>query len=161
MGMSAQRPLWRAYQQDPEAVRRWKEEEYPKLRRRAQRLGAQIFFGDEAGVRSDFHSGTTWARRGHTPIVSSTGARFGVNMISAVSARGQLRFMLTKGRVTAAVFIEFLQRLMVNASSPIFLVVDGHPTHKAKSVQRFVQPSLPTSLIHRLPLELVEGGGGE
>ena len=113
VGMSEQRPLWRAYQQDPKAVRRWKEEEYPRLRRRAQRLGAQIFFGDEAGVRSDFHSRTTWGRRGHTPIVLSTGARFGVNMISAISARGQLRFMLTKGRVTAAVFIEFLKRLLV------------------------------------------------
>ena len=151
MGMSAQRPLWRAYQQDPEAVRRWKEEEYPKLRRRAQRLGAQIFFGDEAGVRSDFHSGTTWGRRGRTPIVSSTGARFGVNIISAVSARGQLRFMLTKGRVTAKVFIEFLQRLLVNASSPIFLVVDGHPTHKAKSVKRFAQEQNGWLELHYLP----------
>ena len=137
MGMSAQRPLWRAAQQDPQAVRRWKEEDYPKLRRRAQRLGAQIFFADEAGVRSDFHSGTTWGRRGHTPIVSSTGARFRVNMISAVSAQGKLRFMLTQGRVTASVFVEFLKRLMVNASAPIFLVVDGHSTHKAKSVEAF------------------------
>ena len=129
MGLSAQRPLWRAYQQDPEAVRRWKEEDYPKLRRRAQRLGAQIFFGDEAAVRSDFHSGTTWGRRGHTPIVSSTGVRFRVNMISAISA---------VGRVTASVFLEFLRRLMVNVSVPVFLVVDGHSTHKAKSVRRFV-----------------------
>ena len=96
--MSAQRPLWRAYQQEPEAVRPWKQEDYPKLRRRAQRLGAQIFCGDEAGVRSDFHSGTSWGRRGHAPVASSTGARFGVNMISAISAQGQLRFMLTEGR---------------------------------------------------------------
>ncbi len=151
MGLSAQRPLWRAYQQDPEAVRRWKEEEYPKLRRRARRRGAQIMFADEAGVRSDFHSGTTWGRRGRTPIVSSTGARFGVNIISAVSARGQLRFMLTKGRVTAAVFIEFLQRLLVQASSPIFLVVDGHSTHKAKSVKRFVQEQQGWLELYYLP----------
>lgn len=151
LGLSAQRPLWRAYQQDPEAVRRWKEEDYPKLRRRAQRLGAQIFFGDEAGVRSDFHSGTTWGRRGHTPIVSSTGARFRVNMISAVSAQGQLRFMLTEGRVTASVFLEFLKRLMANVSVPIFLVVDGHSTHKAKSVRRFVEESGGRLELHYLP----------
>lgn len=138
LGLSAQRPLWRAYQQDPEAVERWKNEEYPRIRRRARRLGAQIFFADEAGVRSDFHSGTTWGKRGTTPVVSSTGARFGANIISAVSAQGQLRFMLTKGRVTASVFIEFLRRLLVNAEAPIFLIVDGHPTHKAKSVKRFV-----------------------
>lgn len=138
LGLSAQRPLWRAYQQNPEAVERWKSEEYPRIRRRARRLGAQIFFADEAGVRSDFHSGTTWGKRGTTPVVSSTGARFGANIISAVSAQGQLRFMLTKGRVTASVFIEFLRRLLVNTETPIFLIVDGHPTHKAKSVKRFV-----------------------
>src|SRR5271166_1163055 len=77
-------------------------------------------------------------KRGKTPVVSSTGARFGVNLISAVSAQGQLRFMLTKGRVTAAVFMDFLKRLLVNARKPIFVVVDGHPTHRAKSVARFV-----------------------
>jgi len=71
-------------------------------------------------------------------VVSSTGARFGANLISAISAQGELRFMLTKGRVTAAVFIEFLTRLLVNATKPIFLIVDGHPTHKAKSVAKFV-----------------------
>ena len=151
MGLSAQRPLWRAYQQDPEAVRRWKEEDYPALRRRAQLLGAQIFFGDEAGVRSDFHSGTTWGLRGQTPIVSSTGARFRVNMISAVSAQGQLRFMLTEGRVTASVFVEFLRRLMAHASAPIFLVVDGHSTHKAKLVRRFVESQSGRLELHYLP----------
>jgi len=137
LGLSAQRPLWRAYQQNPEAVKRWLEKDYPAIRRRARREGAQLFFADEAGVRSDFHSGTTWSRRGHTPVVSTTGARFGANLISAISAQGQLRFMLTKGRVTAAVFIEFLKRLLVNAATPIFVVVDGHPTHRAKSVARF------------------------
>ena len=85
-------------------------------------------------MRSDFHCGTTWGLRERTPVVSSTGARFGVNLISAVSAQSQLRFMLTKGRVTAAVFRDFLKRLLVNARTPIFVVVDGHPTHRAKSV---------------------------
>jgi Transposase and inactivated derivatives len=98
LGLSAQRPLWRAYQQNPEAVKQWLTTEYPTIQRRARREGATIFFADEAGVRSDYHSGTTWGQRGRTPVVSSTGARFGVNLISAVSAQGQLRFMLTKGR---------------------------------------------------------------
>jgi len=141
LGLTAQRPLWRAYQQDPAAVTRWLETEYPAIRRRAKREGAQIFFADEAGVRSDYHSGTTWSRRGRTPIVSSTGARFGVNLLPAVSAQGQLRFMLTKGRVTAAVFIEFLKRLLVNATTPSFVIVDGYPMHRAKSVARFVATS--------------------
>ena len=138
LGLTAQRPLWRAYQQDPVSVTHWLETEYPTIQRRARREGAQIFFADEAGVRSDYHSGTTWGKRGTTPVVSSTGARFGANLISAISAQGELRFMLTKGRVTAEVFIEFLRRLLVNASRPIFVIVDRHPTHVAKSVTRFV-----------------------
>jgi transposase len=151
LGLSAQRPLWRAYQQNPAAVTQWLESEYPAIRRRARREGAQIFFADEAGVRSDFHSGTTWGRRGQTPVVSSTGARFGANLISAVSAQGQLRFMLTKGRVTAAVFIEFLKRLLINAPAPVFLIVDGHPAHRAKSVARFVAAQLGKLALFFLP----------
>ena len=138
LGLSAQRPLWRAYQQDPAAVQRWLAEEYPAIRQRAKREGAQIFFADEAGVRSDFHSGLTWGRRGQTPIVTSTGARFGVNLMSAVSAAGELRFMVTKGRVTAAVFIAFLRRLLVNAAGPVFVIADRHSTHRAQMVARFV-----------------------
>ena len=139
MGLSVQRPLWRAYEQHAKAARRWKEEEYTQIRRRAKRVGAQIFFGDEAGVRSDFHSGGTWSPRGRTQILSTTGGRFKVNLISAINAQGKLRFMVTHGRVTVPVFIEFLKRLLVNTASPIFLIVDGHPTHKAKVVKRFVE----------------------
>lgn len=151
LGLTAQRPLWRAYQQNPAAVQRWLETDYPAIRRRAKREGAQIFFADEAGVRSDFHSGTTWGRRGRTPVVSSTGARFAANLLSAISAQGQLRFMLTKGRVTAVVFIEFLERLLINASTPIFVIVDGHPTHRAKSVARFVAAQAGQLALFYLP----------
>lgn len=151
LGLTAQRPLWRAYQQNPDAVRQWLETDYPALRRRAEREGAQILFADEAGVRSDLHSGTTWGRRGQTPVVSSTGARFGANLIAAISAQGQLCFMLTKGRVSAAVFIDFLKRLLNNAVAPIFLIVDGHPTHRAKSVIRFVQAQQGKLALFYLP----------
>jgi transposase len=139
LGLTPQRPIWRAYQQRPEEVQKWLKEEYPRIRRLARQKGAQIFFGDEAGVRSDYHAGTTWARRGQTPVVSTTGARFGLNMISAVSAQGEFRFMVVKGRVGALRFIEFIKRLLHNAGRTIFLIVDGHPAHKAKSVTRFLE----------------------
>lgn len=138
LGLSAQRPLWRAYQQDREVVERWLKEEFPRIRAQARKQRAEIWFGDEAGVRSDAHAGTTWAVRGRTPIVSSTGARFGLNLISAVSRQGGFRFMGVPGRVNAKVFVSFLSRLLVGARHPIFLIVDGHPTHKAKATQRFV-----------------------
>jgi transposase len=139
LGLSVQRPLWRAYQQDPKKVEKWLKKEYPGIAASAKRLKAHIFFGDEAGIRSDFHSGTTWGIRGKTPVVSSTGARFGLNMISALSPRGQLRFMVTKERVGAKVFIEFIKRLLRDIKGVIFLIVDGHPAHKAALVTKFVE----------------------
>jgi transposase len=138
LGLSPQKPLRRAYQQDPEAVRRWVEEEYPEIRAQAKREGAVIYFGDEAGVRSDFHAGTTWAPVGETPVVRTTGARFGVSMISAISPRGDMRFMVVKGRMSAAAFCRFLERLLYGARRPIYLIVDGHPAHRAAQVKRFV-----------------------
>jgi Transposase and inactivated derivatives len=139
LGLSAQRPLWRAYQQDPEKVQQWLNDQFPKIKALAKRNKVDIFFGDEAGVRSDYHSGTTWAKRGQTPVVTSTGARFGFNLISAITPRGQMRFMVTKKTVGAVVFIEFLKRLIHNAEKPIYLIVDGHPAHKAKKVTKFVE----------------------
>jgi transposase len=139
LGLTPQRPMWRAYQQCPERVRLWLEEEYPAIKAQARKENAKVFFADEAGVRSDHHAGTTWSKRGKTPVVSSTGARFGLNLISAVSAQGEFRFMTIEGRTTAAVFIEFIKRLVHNADRPVYLIVDGHSAHKAKMVEKFVE----------------------
>jgi transposase len=139
LGLTPQRPVWRAYQQKPEAVQRWLRTEYPRIRTLARRLKAQVFFGDEAGVRSDHHAGTTWAFKGQTPVVSTTGARFGMNIISAVSAQGEFRFMIAPGRVNAGEFIAFIKRLLIGAPGMVFLIVDGHPAHKAQHVRNFVE----------------------
>src|SRR2546426_1740718 len=138
LGLSCQRPLFRAIEQDPERVQRWREEEYPAIRQQARKEGADIYFGDEAGVRSDCHAGTTWGIKGQTPVVRSTGQRSSVNMLSAVSARGHLRFMVSKGRVNGSVFVEFLKRLTHNAPRPIFLILDGGSYHQSKLVKEYV-----------------------
>ena len=151
MGLTPQRPVWRAYQQKPEEVQRWLNEEYPRIKQMAKRQKAIIFFGDEAGIRSDHHAGTTWAQKGKTPIVTSTGARFGLNMISAVSAQGEFRFMVVKGRVKAAQFIQFIKRLLQGVPQRVFLIVDGHPVHKAKMVSRFIETVKDRFQIFRLP----------
>jgi transposase len=137
LGLSCQRPLWRAYQQDPQRVQQWREQEFPAIQAMAKRAGADIFFGDEAGIRSDYHAGTTWGVRGKTPVVAATGQRYSFNMISAVSARGMLRFMVLKGRVNGPQYIEFLKRMMHNAPRPVFLILDGHPVHKSRAVKAF------------------------
>jgi transposase len=87
LGYTPQRPLYRAWQQDPVLAKTWQETEYPKIAARAKKEKALIFFADEAGIRSNHHAGTTWAPAGKTPVVKATGARFGFNLISAVNAR--------------------------------------------------------------------------
>jgi transposase len=101
LGLSPQRPLRRAYERDPELVKSWREKEFPKIRRLAKKERATLYFSDEAGVRSDFHAGTTWAPKGQTPVVPATGQRFGMNLISAISPRGDFRFMTVDGRMNA------------------------------------------------------------
>ena len=117
---------------------RWKTEEFPAIRAQAKDEGATIYFGDEAGIRSDYHAGTTWAPVGQTPIVKATGARHSLNMISAVTAQGLLRFSTYTGSFTGARFIEFCRKLMADTAGPVYLVVDGHPTHRSKLVKEFV-----------------------
>ncbi len=138
LGLSPQRPLVRAYEQDPERVRAWKEKEYPAIRAEANALGASIFFCDEASVRTDHHAGTTWAPVGRTPVVRGTGNRTSVNMISAVSARGKLHFSVIEGNTNAENFIEYLKKLMHDIPGKTFLIVDGHSAHTAKITRQFV-----------------------
>ncbi len=87
LGFTPQKPLYRAYQRDANLVQQWKEAVFPEIRKRAKQEGAVIFFQDECGIRSDFHSGTTWALKGCTPSVESTSARFGLNMMAAIASQ--------------------------------------------------------------------------
>jgi transposase len=155
LGFSAQRPLYRAEQADPGAVHRWKETDYPQIAAEAKAAGGTVFFVDEAGVRSDYHAGTTWAPVAQTPAVRTTGARFGLNLISAISAQGALRFSVLAGTLTAAGFIAFLTRLLHDAqrtgAGPVFCIVDNHPAHRAKAVDRFVASTDGGLRLHRLP----------
>lgn len=139
MGLSPQKPLVRAYEQNPELVRQWKEEEYPRIQKAAKDAGGSIFFCDEASIRSDYHSGTTWAPVGHTPIVRGTGNRESLNMISAISARGQMHFSFLNGNLNSALFIDYLKKLMNDIPGPIFLIVDGYPSHRSAETMKFVK----------------------
>lgn len=91
----------------------------------AEKSGADIFFGDETTVRSDYHSGTIWAPRGKTPVVKTTGARHKVNLIYAITPRAEMKFMATEKNINAEPFVEFLKRLLTRAEKPIFLILDN------------------------------------
>jgi transposase len=137
-GLTPQKPLTRAYERDEAAVRRWLEAVYPAIRTEAAALGAEIHWGDEMGLRSDQHSGRTYGRRGQTPVVPATGQRFRCNVISTLTNRGRLAFMVFRDGFTAPVFLRFLRRLVRLVRRPVFLIVDGHPVHRAKRVGRWL-----------------------
>jgi transposase len=151
LGLSPQRPLWRAWQADPEKVAAWKDTEYPKIAKQAKRAGATVYFLDEAGIRSDHHAGTTWGKVGATPVVKTTGARFSLNMISAVTAQGKLRFSTFTGSMTADKFIDYCKKLMNDTDGPVFLILDGHPVHRAKKVKAFTEATEGQLRLFQLP----------
>ena len=132
LGLTCQKPLYRAYQRNPELIKKWKEEQFPEIQKRAKKEGATIYFHDESGIRSDFHSGTTWSPKGDTPIVESTGNRFSLNMLAAITPKGEMRFMIAKGTVTSNEICEFLERLMKHHKNKVFLIWDGHSIHKSR-----------------------------
>ncbi len=139
LGITCQKPLNRALERNEALVQKWLKEEYPKIKKLAAAQGADVYFGDAAHMRSDHHAGCTWGKKGETPIVEATGARHRMSLISAITSKGHMRFMVKdKGGVNASVFIEFLKRLLVGATKPIFLIVDRGPAHRAKKTKAFV-----------------------
>jgi transposase len=151
MGLSPQKPMKKAYEQSSAKVRLWLKEEYPKIHSRAKRMGAEIHWGDEMGIRSDDQIGRTYGKIGKTPVVEVSGKRFRTNMISTITNRGKLRFMVFNERFTTSVFIEFLKRLIKGSKQMIFLILDGHPVHKSKKVTSWLLENKNLIEVHLLP----------
>lgn len=151
LNITPQKPLRRAYERDPIAVEAWKRETYPLLRKRAKRLGAAIFFLDEAGFQSDPPLRRTYGLRGKTPVVVTSGQRQSINVISAVNARGEFWAATYDGKLNAESFVLFLQNFMKGRSGKVLLVVDGHPAHKANVVKRYLKTLQGRLELHPLP----------
>jgi transposase len=134
-GFTAQKPLRRAYEQDPAAVRRWLRRDYPAFVARAKRARGVIFWGDETGLRSDDVRGRGYAPRGRTPVVRVCHKRAGLSLISAVTNRGELRWMIVEGAVNAPTLIRFLRRLVREARRKVFLILDRLKVHRARLTQ--------------------------
>jgi transposase len=151
-GFSPQKPQHRALEQNPAAVARWLAEEFPAIRGQARREGGVVLWLDEMGVRSDAAAGRSWAPVGQTPVIKRTGKRFGVNMLSAISNAGRLRFRLFVGSFNGPVFIDFLRRLLRDCGGRrVHLIVDGHPVHHAKLVSAWVERHSAQIQLHFLP----------
>ncbi len=137
-GMTPQKPLARAKERQPAAIQAWLEQIYPAIAKRAKAEEAAIYWGDETGISNQDQIGRSYAPQGQTPVVARTARRLTQSMISAVSNRGLMRFMLYDGALNADRFIAFLRRLSKDAGQKVFLIVDNLKVHHANKVKAWV-----------------------
>jgi transposase len=137
-GFTPQKPAKRAYEQQPAAVKKWLDEEYPVIAQKAKVEQADIYWGDETGVRNDCQHGRSYAPKGQTPVLRLPAKRVSLNMISALSNQGKVRFMIYKENMTYQVLITFMQRLVKDAPRKVFLILDNLKVHHAKKVQEWL-----------------------
>jgi len=139
-GFSPQKPMKLAYEQKPEAVKAWLTQSYPAIVKRAKDEDAEINWGDETGVAADDYTAKGYAPKGRTPVLRLTGSSKGtrINMISAITNQGKVRFMMYKDNMSPALFIKFLARLVKEAVKKVFLIVDNLKTHHSRIVTQWL-----------------------
>ena len=150
-GVTPQKPVWHAYQRTPKVNAQWMQKEYPKIHKQAQKEHAQIFWGDEMGVTSTDQVGRSFGRRGHPPVVQTSGSRYSCNMISAISNSGNGRCMIFKERFTIDVYLKFLRKLLYKQDRKLFLIVDNHRVHHAKKVHAWLEKYTDKIAVFYLP----------
>ena len=150
-GYTPQKPISKAFEQKPERVKEWLEIEYPAIKKRSVKEDAVIYFGDETGMRSDHQAGRSYAPAGKTPVIKKTGQRFSLNMISAISNKGHLQFMIIDGKFNGEVFKTFLQQMIKYSRQKIYFVTDGHPAHKTKMLNEWLSENKDRIEVFFLP----------
>ena len=150
-GYTPQKPISKAFEQKPEKVQKWLKEEFPAIKKKAKREKAMIYFGDETGMRSDHQAGRSYAPQGETPVIKRTGQRFSLNMISAISNRGHLQFMIIDGRFNGEVFETFLKQMIKYSRQKIFFITDGHPAHKTRKLNEWLSKKTDRIEVFFLP----------
>lgn len=139
LGLTPQKPLRRAYERDEKAVKKWVADVYPKVKKYAKKHRAEIFWLDEASIRSDDPLQRTWGEKGKTPIVKTSGQRQSINAISALSNRGSFWYHVYNRKFTGDKCIDCFRRFLKNRKSNVILIVDGHPVHKSKKVMDYIE----------------------
>ena len=144
-GFTPQRPLSKSFEKNPKAVTKFLQEEFPAIKQRAKEEKAEIQFLDEMGLKNNIHNYIRgYSKKGITPIISKTGKRLSINMISTVSNNGSMRFMTYKGKMEKDRLIEFFKKLIkINQSKKnkrkIFLILDNLPVHHSHKVKDWVK----------------------
>ena len=134
-----QKPLKRAYEQNPKAVKKWMNEDYPAIQQKAKKEKAEIHWGDETGLCNDSYHGRSYAPRGKTPAIRLSARCKRVNLISSITNQGKVRFMIYKDRMNADTFIKFMKRLIKDADRKIFLSLDNLKVHHSYKARDWLQ----------------------
>ncbi len=138
-GYTPQKPLRRAYEQNPKAVQKWLDEEYPAIEAKAKKEKAEIHWGDETGLRNDSQHGRSYAPRGQTPAVLLSAKREHISLISTVTNQGKVRFMVYENALNASTLIKFLKRLIKDTGRKVFLILDNLRVHHSKAVKEWLE----------------------
>jgi transposase len=138
-GFTPQKPLSRAYEKNPEAVKKWLNESYPAIADRAKTEGAEIHWGDETGLLNNAYYHRSYAPAGKTPAIQMPAKRERVSMISTVTNQGKVRFMLYEDAMNAKTLIRFMTRLIKDADRKVFLILDNLRTHHSKPVRKWLE----------------------
>lgn len=150
-GFTPQKPMKKAYEQSPAAVRKWLDEDYPAIAARAKAEGAEIHWGDESGLRSDDVRGRGFAPKGQTPVIRVNNKRHGLSVISTVTNKGQMRWRIFDGALNADILIDFLRRLIKGAGKKLFLILDNLRVHHAKPVKAWLAENADAIEVFYLP----------
>lgn len=138
-GFSPQKPKKRAYEQCSKAVKEWLEVDYPSITAKAKKEGAEILWGDETGIKNNCNHGRSYSPKGRTPVKKSMSKRFSTNMISTVTNRGQVQFMIYSGSMNSDRLIEFMEQLVKASGTKVFLILDNLRVHHSKLVKEWLE----------------------
>jgi len=150
-GFTPQKPTKRAYEQDPKKLAQWLESDYPEIAARAKEEKAEIHWGDETGIQSDAYNAKGFAPKGKTPVVRLNAKKSRINMISAISNKGRVRFMLYKETMTSKVLIKFMSRLIRDTDRKVFLILDNLRVHHSKTVKLWLEANKEKIAVFFLP----------
>lgn len=150
-GMTPKKPVKQAYEQSPKAVQQWLDDEYPDIKSQAKAENAEIYWGDETGMRNDSHHERGYALKGKTPVVRLNANRVSTNMISAITNQGQVRFHIFDGTMNADILIDFCQRLIRSAKRKVYLILDNLRVHHAKVFKAWIEQHAEQIKVFYLP----------
>jgi transposase len=146
-----QKPLEKAYEQSPTQVKKWLEKNYPEIKAQAKLADAEIYWGDETGIRNNAQHERDYAPRGKTPIIRLNAKQESTNMVSAINNQGKVRFQVYGGNMNADVLIDFMKRLTKDAERKVYLILDNLRVHHAKVVKAWLENNREKIEVFYLP----------